>query len=185
MRVDIYTDASIIKSGRGAWATVIIRPGMEHVEAAGALRGRFKSSAAVEGAAMANALWFARKQGLIEPGNAISLRSDNRAIIDRLVAALEGRRMKDAKDATIMEATGHVLRTAEALKLELHAAWVRGHQRLDSRDPHAIWNIRCDQLCSAVRDDRKPHPFHVLRESVETRQRMRARREANGFEVGA
>jgi ribonuclease HI len=177
VRVAIYTDASIVKSGRGAWATVIVRPDVEHVEAAGQLRGLFRSSAAVEGAAIANALWYARQHGLIAPGDAVELRCDNRAIVDRIAAAYYGRRMRDAKDGAIMAATNHILATADTLKLELHAGWVKGHQKLDSADPHAIWNIRCDQLCSAVRDGRKPHPFHVLRESIATRQARRLRKE--------
>lgn len=180
MRVDIYTDASIIKCGKGTWAAVIIRGGDEHVEAAGQLRGRFKSSAAVEGAAMANALWFARKRGLVEAGDTVSIRSDNRAVIDRLVANLQGRGMRDAKDSAIMDASRHVLRTAETLKLELRAAWVRGHQRLDSRDPHAIWNIRCDQLCSAVRDGRDAPPFAKLRAAIVDRQAKRVRQVGAG-----
>jgi ribonuclease HI len=178
VNVDIYTDASIVKGGRGAWACVVLR-GDERHESAGALRGNFPSSTAVEAAAMANALHFARINGLVEGGDLVTMRSDNRGAVGRINGAA-----RNAKCPTIGKAVGYVLDLAERHGIALRAKWVRGHQRLDSADPHAIHNIRCDHLCSAIRDGRKPAGYNALVEQVAGRQRRRERKEQHEAMIG-
>jgi ribonuclease HI len=173
MKVEIYTDASVTTTKRGAWATVIVRGDDRH-ESSGALRGDFPSSTAVEAAAMANAMHFARQRGLIEPGDVVTLRSDNRNAVGRVTG-----RARDAKCPTIRRAISYVLDEADRHGFDLRAAWVKGHQPLDSFDPHAIHNIRCDHLCRAIRDGHKPAGINALVEQVAGRQRRRRRREAH------
>lgn len=145
MNVDLYTDASIY-GGEGGWATVIIRGDEEPVEYSGKLRGYFGSSTAVEAAAIANGLHQARKAGLVERGDTVTVRSDNMNALHRLT---NGNKRKC--DPMIRKAIDHVLKLAADIGVELAAEWVKGHQTLDTPDPHAIYNRRCDELCSAAR----------------------------------
>lgn len=151
MIVNIYSDASI-KLHRGYWGAVVIRFGHVRQEWSGTLRGTFGSSAAVEAAAAANAIHVARRAGLIERGDIVWLRTDNLVVVDRINLKL----VKVKKvDPAILSAISHVHDAAVKCGVELHAEWVKGHQRLDSTCPHSLHNRRCDQLASAARDGRK------------------------------
>jgi len=172
--VSIYTDAGILH-GRGSWAAVVLSANrIGPVEQYGLLRGVFKSSAAVEGAAMANALHFAKRRGLVERGDVVTILSDCQAIVARIAGEVR----RDAKDPDIMRAAAYVAEWSKALGVRVHAEWVKGHQRLDSRDPHAIYNNRCDRLATAAREGRTPVPFAEFSALVAERHRMRQRREA-------
>jgi len=176
-RVTIYTDASIYR-GVGSWATVIIREGLEPVEQSGKLRGRFESSTAVEGAAIANAVWYARRQGLLEPCDDLTVHCDNQQMVERLTASQAGRPWRDARDQVIMRACGYVLEAVSVFDAPVAFRWVKGHQRLDSRDPHALYNRRCDQLCGAARKGHKPPSWRQLQDQHAAFQRRREKREA-------
>jgi ribonuclease HI len=172
--VSIYTDAGILH-GRGSWATVILSADrIGPVEQSGLLRGVFKSSAAVEGAAMANALHFAKRRGLVERGDVVTILSDCQAIIARINCEVR----KDAKDPDIMRAAAYVAEWSASLGVQVRAVWVKGHQRLDSLDPHAIYNNRCDKLATAAREGRTAIPFAEFAAFVAERHRMRQQREA-------
>lgn len=172
--VAIYTDASIFQN-RGAWATVIIREGSPPVESAGMLKGGFRSSASTEIAAIANALHFARRSGLVERGDRVEVRSDNMAAVLRIRGGVRDRGKTDPR---LIEVATYIAGFAELVGVELVALHVKGHQRLDSRDPHAFHNRRCDQLCSAIRDGRKPPSIKTLRAQHDAAQASRDRKEA-------
>jgi len=171
--VTIYTDASIYR-GVGSWATVILRAGNDLVELSGKLRGSFQSSTAVEGAAIANALWHARRAGLIEPGDDVTVRSDNLSIVQRIAQARAGFPWRDARDPDIMRAVESVLTTVGAVDVQVRFRWVKGHQRLDSDDPHMIYNRRCDDLAGAARKGERVTGFDVLVAKVAAARARRA-----------
>lgn len=174
VNVDIYTDASIVKGGRGAWACVVLR-GDDRRESSGALRGEFPSSTAVEAAAMANALHFARMNGLVEAGDLVTFRSDNMNAVGRINGAA-----RNAKCPTIGKAVAYVLDQANRHAIAVQAEWVKGHQPIYSTDPHAPHNRRCDTLCTAIRDGHQPitwrHQQHMATvERGRAAKRMSAR----------
>jgi ribonuclease HI len=148
-RVELYTDAGI-KEGAGTWATVIVREGFEPVEDSGVLRGRFGSSTAVEVAAIANAIHVARKRGMVERGDVVTVRTDNTNAVARIMRTASERAIRKG-DPMITRATEAALALAEAAGITLLAEWVKGHQPLKSTDPHAPFNRRCDVLCRQAR----------------------------------
>jgi len=176
MTVAIYTDASVGPNGVGAWAAVVLIDGSQHVEAAGLLRGRFIGSTEAEGAAMANALWYAKRQGLVETGSTVTIRSDCADFVRRIDNALAGLPPPKKSHPKTAEAVAYVTNAAATLGLALAVEWVKGHQNLASFDPHAIWNIRCDQLCNAARRKRTPPPFKSLRTMVDQQQEGRRKK---------
>lgn len=161
MRVQLYTDASIVK-GRGAWAALVLRGNGDPVEKAGPLRGSFRSSTATELCAIANGLHFARRAGLIERGDEVEIWCDNMASV---YWANGWVKVKPDSDPMLVEARGFIRNLSRSHRFAIKAAHVKGHQRLDSDDPHATYNIRCDHLCSSVRDGKDPHSWadHVKR----------------------
>lgn len=168
--IEIYTDASI-KEGRGAWAAIVVMPHYKPVELFGALRGRgWGSSTAVEAAAMGNALHAAAQRGLLPRGSTVILRCDNMIACQRINR--HAFKKSDRKvDRRILDAIAYAHAFAERRELTLSAEWVKGHQRLDSADPHMPYNRRCDALCSAVRDGRKPPSARMFAEQLAAGQR--------------
>lgn len=175
--VRVYTDASIYE-GVGAWGCVIIRQDHEPREHAGKLCGHFGSSQAVEAAAMANALHRAAADRMAVPGDRVEIHCDNLHVVDRIRAEMRGQPWKASDDQAITKAVAYVLSTADRLGLDLAVAWVKGHQRLDSRDPHALYNRRCDQLCGSARKGVKPPAWSHLVEQHARYQARRDKREA-------
>ena len=176
MRVQLYTDASIVK-GRGAWAALVIRGDAPPVEKAGPLRGSFQSSTATELCAIANGLHFARRAGLIEPGDEVRVYCDNEAAVGRVNRAALRRA---SNDPVLGKVRRWIFADAREHGYSIKAEHVKGHQRLDSGDPRATYNIRCDHLCSAIRDGKEPHSWddHVKRvDKFRRRKAARAMKE--------
>lgn len=179
--VDLYTDASIVK-GRGAWACVVIRGDADPVEASGPLRGRFRSSAATEVAAIANGLHHARKAGLIEAGDEVAVWCDNIAAC--WYANGTARKLgSPSADPVMVDARRSIRDQAKRGRFTVTAAHVKGHQRRDSDDPRALFNIRCDHLCAAIRDGREAEPFEALIRKVEVARARKAKRLAREVEA--
>lgn len=156
--VRVYTDASI-KQGRGAWAAVIIRDDEEPVEFSGPLRGKFNSSAATEICAIANALHKGIAAGLICRGDQVAIYCDNEAAVMR-VNGVARNRMKT--DSRLIEAARVIRGMAKRRQFSVKAAHVKGHQPLHTVCPDGVFNLRCDELCSAIRDGREAPCFEVL-----------------------
>jgi ribonuclease HI len=176
LRVDLYTDASI-KGGRGAWAAVLLREG-ERSETSGPLRGSFLSSSSTELCAIANALHWARKAGLIMPGDEVKAWCDNTNAVDRVNGIYVNRNKTDRR---LIDATRWIRDYRKEHRFELRSYHIKGHQRLDSGDPQAIYNQRCDELCSAIRDNVEATPFALLETRVglaRARAERRAKRKA-------
>jgi len=168
--VTIYTDASI-KVGRGAWACVILREGEPMLEASGPLKGEFRSSTATELCAIANALHHAEKVQAIGGARDVVIWCDNEAAVWRV----NGRGKVRGVDPMLLKVGGWIARWAGRNGVRIAARHIKGHQRLDSDDPGAIYNLRCDGLCSAVRDQVEPTSFDVLIDKV---AKARARKAA-------
>lgn len=175
--VRVYTDASIYH-GVGAWGCVILRPDHEPREHAGKLRGRFDSSTAVEAAAMANALHRAAADRMIEAGEVVEVYCDNQHVVNRVCAARGIQPWKDSADAAITRAVDFVIETEHRLGITLRVRWVKGHQRLDSTDPHALYNRRCDQLCGSARKGIAPPAWSDLVKQHALFQARREKRDA-------
>jgi len=154
--VTIYTDASI-KRNRGAWACVVLRDGERH-EGFGVLRGDFRSSTATELCAIANALHFADKVASLRGGR-VELWCDN---IPAVMHANRQAKVRLKLDERMKESRRWIRDFVKTHRIEFRAYHIPGHQRLDSDDPGAIYNIRCDELCSAVRDMMEAAPFDAL-----------------------
>lgn len=174
MTIRIYTDASI-KAGRGAWACVVLR-GADHAEGFGPLRGAFQSSTATELCAIANALHHADRLASLR-GETVELWCDNQAAIAH---ANRTARVRMHLDETIKRSRGWIKAFVARERITFRAHFVRGHQRMDSPDPNALYNLRCDELCSAVRDMMEARPFDTLRAKVEAARAKAARREGAG-----
>lgn len=175
MKVAIYTDAGLFRRV-GTWACVVIAEEMPPVECAGTLRGSWRSSTAAEAAAIANALHWARRGGHMRVGDEVVVRTDSLCIVQRIMVGT----WKPSKDQAIRDAVDYIARVARDLGINLTLEHVKGHQRLDSRDPHALFNRRCDQLCRAAREGKKPHSFAQLKAQHGAAQRQRDKREALG-----
>jgi len=176
VKVELYTDASIVK-GRGAWASLVLRGDGDPVEAFGVLRGSFRSSTATEIAAIANGIHAAHRAGLIERGDEVAIWCDNTAAVMWANGACRDKRNGDP---FLREARRWIRDFSRRHGFKCRAAHVKGHQRLDSDDPRAIYNIRCDHLCGSVRDGIAPVAWasHVAKvESWRKRKAVRAAKE--------
>lgn len=144
---DLYSDASHYHLSRaGAWAAILLAPADRiGEEACGALRGDVTSSAAAEMMAVANALHHFLKARSIPIGATIRVICDNTTVVSYIGRG--GMRIK-SKSPDLKLALAHIIDLAKRYRLKLIAEWVRGHQRLDSKDPRAIFNRRCDKLAS-------------------------------------
>jgi len=170
----LYTDASI-KGGRGAWAALVLVPDADPIEYSGRLRGSFVSSAATEICAIANGLHSAGEAGLLAHGGEVEVWCDNEAAVFWANGQVQPKRKSDP---VLVKARRFIRDYCKGRRITFRAYHVKGHQRLDSRDPGAIYNNRCDELCSAQRDNVEPPPFSHLVERVANAQRLRAAREA-------
>lgn len=169
MNVTIYTDASI-KQRRGAWATVIIRDGCQPVEFSGSLRGRFRSSTATEICAVANALHKAHQAGLVEHGDAVMVHCDNEGAVGRINT---GGTNTWKTDRLLIEARHAIAKLAKRHGFTVKSRHVKGHQAMATVCEHGVYNLRCDELCAAIRDRIEPTSFDVLLARI-ARERARA-----------
>lgn len=145
---DLYTDASHYHLSRaGAWAAILIAP-TDPIgeEACGPLRGEITSSSAAEMMAVANSLHHFLKNRSLPIGATIRVICDNSTVVAYIGRG--GRKVK-SKSPDLKKALTHVLDLAKRYRLKLITEWVKGHQRLDSKDPRAGFNRRCDKLASA------------------------------------
>jgi ribonuclease HI len=152
VEVNVYSDASVRKEG-AAWGCVIVRPGRRAFEASGrfASETTYKASTMVaELKAAANAIHAALKAGLIKPGDRVVVRSDNQSAVQWIEARGTFKRGRTNNRADCNEVVDWIVEKATARGFEVGAAWVPGHQRADSPDPHARHNRRADSLCACV-----------------------------------
>jgi len=143
--VELFSDAGR-KEGRGAWGAVVVRPGAEPLEASGAFRDRLHCSTLAELRGIANALHAALKAGLVQAGDEVVVRCDNRSTgiwIERRVRRA-GRRPELAEASRVVRDLAH------KAGVTIRYRWVAGHQPADSRDPEAIHNRRADALCGVI-----------------------------------
>jgi ribonuclease HI len=143
----LYTDASQYHASKaGAWAAILVEPDGSEREISGPLIGDVTSSSAAEMMAVANALHRFLKVKAIRPGATIRVICDNSTVV-----AYIGRgspRVK-SKSPDLKRALRYILDLAKKYQIRLRTEWVKGHQRLDSKDPRAPFNRRCDKLASA------------------------------------
>lgn len=141
----LYTDASNYqKTGAGAWAGILIDPEGHETETSGALRGEISSSTEAEAMAVANALHVFLRERKIPRGATVKVICDNTSV----VRFVEKATAQKSKYAGARRAIAHVLDLRHKFSLRLRGEWVRGHQKQNSTDPRAVYNRRCDALCS-------------------------------------
>lgn len=146
MNVAIYSDAGL-SGGVPTWACVIIRANTPPVEASGVIKQSTRCTTSCEGAAIANALHVALRRGLMEPGDVVTVRTDNQPFV-RMIAE---DRAKPYRREMTNQAIATIKAIAERGRFALAVKFVKGHQRADSKDPHAKHNRRADALCTAAR----------------------------------
>lgn len=152
MKVDLYTDAGV-KDGLATWGAVCSPTGRGLVERCGRMRDDLADTTAAELRAMANGLHSMIRAGVIEREDCVRLICDN----VRAVAVVNGANIKLGRKRDRRRGAIEKLRElADAAGIALKAAFVKGHQRISSEDPHAPFNRRADELCTQARKDKSP-----------------------------
>lgn len=147
MTVKLYTDAGI-RHGVATWAVVGVVDGVVAFESSGKLKADRpdNDSTAAELQAIANALHRAVRAGVVTKGGRVQLICDNQravAIMARKACGRVKERHRVVADAAFAIAAKH--------GIAIKSSGVKGHQRLESKCPHAPFNRRADQLCREAR----------------------------------
>jgi ribonuclease HI len=162
MRVDLYTDAGVSNDGRGTWGCVAVINDVPVFEAKGKMRRELedRDTCAAELQAAANGLHKAIAAGYVLPGYTVRIICDNsrcvslirgRAKLDKVVKDRKPRSKKERTHTRHAVALDAILKLAADRRFVLTARGVKGHQKLNSKDPHAPHNRRADKLCREAR----------------------------------
>lgn len=143
-QIKVYTDASIYSQTQtGSWGAVLMMPDKSEHEFSGPLIGNVDSSTAAEMMAVTNAVHRGIALKHIARGSALMVICDNVAVIGYLKAPAKKRK---SKSPLAMKALAHLADLIKRFDLRVTGHWVKGHQPLTSKCPHAPFNRRCDKL---------------------------------------
>jgi len=152
VRVDLYTDAGV-KDRVATWGAVCAPPGRDRVEKCGRMRDSLADTTAAELRAMTNGLHAMIRAGVIERGDDVRIYCDNL----RAVAVVNGAPVPNKTRERHGIAVAKLAELAHEAGITVCAKNVKGHQPLNSKDPHAPFNRRADELCTHARKG-KPAP---------------------------
>jgi ribonuclease HI len=169
VKVTLYTDASLSTGKQrklSGWGMVAVVEGMPPWEASGAFRQPAATSTHAELYAIANAVYWLIRQGVLVTGHHLHIRCDNEPVVKWMA----GEAKVKQRNADMAQVITMVRRVLTDTGVGYSAEWIRGHQQ-DNGSPEVTHQRRADKLAciaSGVQERRNQN-------KVKRRTKKRAR----------